>query len=277
MTATKINIGFSPCPNDTFIFDALVNGKIDTEGFSFEPVLEDVETLNQWATAGKLPITKLSFRALLDELDQYRILRAGSALGKGCGPLLISKRAIPAGEVEGCSIAIPGIHTTANMLLSYAFSGAVRRTPVLFSAIEDEVAAGHYDLGLIIHESRFTYQQKGLRLVMDLGAYWEKETGYPIPLGGIAVHRSIPVPEQKIIDRLIRRSLEYAFSRYPALPPFVTENAQAMDPSVMRAHIDLYVNDFSLDLGEEGKAAIGKMLSLLPGGQTRKDASDIFV
>lgn len=263
MKDKHFRIGFSPCPNDTFIFDALIHGKIDTEGFTFDPVLEDVETLNEWALEGKLPISKLSFRAIMEVLEQYRILNAGSALGQGCGPLLVSKQPREVTEIETSRIAIPGMHTTANMLLHFAFPGAKQTTPVLFSRIEDEVAAGHYDLGLIIHESRFTYKQKGLQLVMDLGDFWEKTTGYPIPLGGIAIQRSIPAPIQKTIDRLIRKSVEYAFNHYPTLAPFVIEHAQTMEESVMRNHIDLYVNDFSLDLSDKGKAAVQKMLSLL--------------
>lgn len=260
-----LTIGFSPCPNDTFIFDALVNGKIDTGNLRFEPVLEDVETLNEWAFKEKLAISKLSFRALLDVLDQYRILNAGSALGKGCGPLLVAKKDIRPSEVGNCSIAIPGTHTTANMLLNFAFPNATNRTPVLFSEIERAVVNGLYDLGLIIHESRFTYQEKGLRKIMDLGEHWEKETGCPIPLGGIAIHKSVAPDTRKLVDKLIRDSLQYALDRYPVLSPYVTEHAQEMKESVMRKHIDLYVNNFSLDLGSEGKKAIQKMLSQIRG------------
>jgi 1,4-dihydroxy-6-naphthoate synthase len=269
-------LGFSPCPNDTFIFDALVNGKIDTEGVQVSAVLEDVETLNEWAFSGKLDITKLSFRALLDVTGRYAILHAGSALGKGCGPLLVSREDIPADSIPDCSIAIPGAHTTANMLLDHAFPGARNRREVLFSAIEEEVLSGRCDLGLIIHESRFTYRQKGLKKVMDLGAYWEKTTGCAIPLGGIAVRRDIPRPEQQKIDRLIRRSLEYSFDRYPSLSEFVTAHAQEMEPSVMRQHIELYVNDFTRDLGPEGTAAILGMRRLIPGMNGADEAS-LFV
>lgn len=271
-----LKIGFSPCPNDTFIFDALVNGKIDTGSLRFEPVLEDVETLNKWAFQGRLAITKLSFRAMLDVLDQYRILNAGSALGKGCGPLLVAREGMRLPEMAQCGIAIPGEHTTANMLLDFAFPGAKKRTPVLFSEIEDAVANGQYDLGLIIHESRFTYRKKGLIQVMDLGEYWEKQTGCPIPLGGIAIHKNIPSDIQKEVDVLIRKSLEYAFALYPQLSPYVVKNAQAMDEAVMRQHIDLYVNHFSLDLGAEGKKAIQKMLSLVSDGASIRTGA-VFV
>jgi 1,4-dihydroxy-6-naphthoate synthase len=255
----KITLGFSPCPNDTFIFDALVNGQIDTGDFRFDPVLEDVETLNQWAFEGKLDVTKLSFRALLDVLDRYRILHSGSALGKGCGPLLVASRDIPPDQIPESTIAIPGTHTTANMLLSFAFPHAEKREPVLFSRIEDAVLEGKFDLGLIIHESRFTYEEKGLKKIMDLGAYWEEHTGNPIPLGGIAVRRDMAWEEQKQIDRLILESLDYSLKRYPALSSYVQSHAQEMEPAVMRRHIELYVNDFSRDLGEAGMQAIERM------------------
>lgn len=257
-----VTIGFSPCPNDTFIFDALVNGKIDTGTLRFEPVLEDVETLNEWAFQGKLDITKLSFRALLDVLDTYALLQSGSALGQGCGPLLISRDEITPGEVAGKSIAIPGVHTTANMLLGFAFPDAVRREAIVFSEIEDAVLDGRFDMGLIIHENRFTYAARGLKKVMDLGAYWESKTGCPIPLGGIAIKKDIPREVRRQTDALIRESLAYSHAHYPELSSFVTDHAQAMEESVMRSHISLYVNDFTRELGERGKNAILTMGSI---------------
>lgn len=260
----SLTIGFSPCPNDTFIFDALVNGKIDTGALRFEPVLEDVETLNEWAFQGRLDITKLSFRALLDVLDTYSVLQSGSALGQGCGPLLISREEITPEEVAGKSIAIPGVHTTANMLLGFAFPDAVRREAILFSEIEDAVLDGRFDMGLIIHENRFTYAARGLKKVMDLGAYWETKTGCPIPLGGIAIKNEIPREIRTQTDALIRESLAYSHAHYPELSSFVTDHAQAMEESVMRSHISLYVNDFTRELGDRGKKAILKMGSLLP-------------
>ena len=263
MTRT-LTLGFSPCPNDTFIFDALVNGGIDTGGLRFSPVLEDVETLNEWAFQGKLDVTKLSFRALLDVLDTYSILQSGSALGQGCGPLLISREEISPEQVPSRRIAIPGEHTTANMLLSFAFPGAQRREAMLFSDIEDAVLDGRFDLGLIIHENRFTYAARGLKKVMDLGEYWEKQTGCPIPLGGIAIKKDIPKDIREKTEALIRESLAASEARYPELSPFVTSHAQAMEESVMRSHISLYVNDFTRDLGARGKKAILKMGSLVP-------------
>lgn len=252
----KLTIGFSPCPNDTFIFDALVNGKIDTGGIIFEPVLEDVETLNRWAKEEKLDISKLSFPALFQMADRYAVLSSGSALGNGVGPLLIAKEAIALEHVAAKTIAIPGLNTTANFLLSFAFPEADKRTPVLFSDIESNVLQHKFDVGLIIHENRFTYAQKGLHKLMDLGQHWEEKTGLPIPLGCIAVKRAFAKDVQQKINALIYRSLQYAFKNYPQLPPYVEAHAQEMDRAVMRQHIDLYVNDFSLNLGIDGEKAI---------------------
>jgi len=252
----KLTLGFSPCPNDTFIFDALINKKIDTEGLEFDAVLEDVETLNEWALQGKLDITKLSFPAFFQSLDKYVLLNSGSALGKGVGPLLISENEQEISNVELSSIAIPGLNTTANMLLGFAFPYARNKKPMLFSEIEDAVLAGKTDLGVIIHENRFTYQQKGLHKVMDLGEYWESKMKMPIPLGGIAVKRNIDAAIQEKIDNLIRKSLEYAFTNYPLITDYVKQHSQTMSEDVMRQHIELYVNNYSIDLGVEGKNAI---------------------
>src|SRR3989337_268590 len=210
----KLTLGFSPCPNDTFIFDALVNKKIDTGSLEFETVLEDVETLNQWALEGKLDITKISFPAFFQSLDNYVLLNTGSALGKGVGPLLISSLASGSTDfkITDQSIAIPGINTTANLLLSFAFPAATNRIPMIFSAIEDAVLTGKTDLGVIIHENRFTYQQKGLHKVMDLGENWEEKMKMPIPLGGIAISQSVKRTTALKVNELIRKSLEYAFS-----------------------------------------------------------------
>lgn len=258
MTAVMtLTLGFSPCPNDTFIFDALVNQKIDTGGLTFDVVMEDVETLNLWALGGKLDITKLSFPAFFQSLDHYLLLQSGSALGKGVGPLLVSATELTGeANVDTKKIAIPGVHTTANLLLSYAYPHARFKTPVIFSAIEDMVLSGRADLGVIIHENRFTYRQKGLFRVSDLGEYWERQTGQRIPLGGIAARRKLDAGTVKKVDHLIRQSLEYAFANYPLVPDFVQEYAQAMDQSVMRQHIQLYVNDYSLELGDGGRLAI---------------------
>jgi len=254
----RLTLGFSPCPNDTFIFDALVNKKIDTGGLQFDVVLEDVETLNLWAMEAKLHVTKLSFAAFFRSTQHYILLNAGSALGQGVGPLLITKEQAQYSteDVENSTIAIPGENTTANLLLSFAYPRAMKKKPMLFSAIEDAVLQRKTDLGVIIHENRFTYQQRGLHKVVDLGEYWEQKMKAPIPLGAIAIQRRIETPVSEKVDRLIRQSLEYAYANYPALTDFVTQNSQEMSEDVMRQHIELYVNNYSLDLGPEGRTAI---------------------
>ncbi|HEX2608584.1 MAG TPA: 1,4-dihydroxy-6-naphthoate synthase [Flavisolibacter sp.] len=251
-----LSLGFSPCPNDTFIFDALVNQKIDTEGLQFQPVLEDVQTLNGWAAEGRLDITKLSLPALFNSLQEYAILSSGSALGEGVGPLLIGKKMVNVPDVAKCRIAIPGENTTAHFLLRFAFPGQLNKIPMLFSEIEQAVLDEKVDLGVIIHENRFTYQQKGLHKICDLGEVWQERVKSPIPLGCIAVKRSLPESIQKQVDRLIRKSLEYAYKTYPEIADYVKSHSQEMDEAVMRKHIDLYVNDYSLDLKEDGRKAI---------------------
>ncbi len=256
----RFTLGFSPCPNDTFIFDALVNKKIDTEGLDFEVFLEDVQTLNQWAMQGKLDISKISYGVLPLLLHQYRLLEAGGALGKGVGPLLISRQPRPLTAINNGTIAIPGQQTTAHLLFSLAFPEARQKEFMVFSDIEDAVLSGRVDCGVIIHENRFTYQQKGLTKLMDLGEFWEKETGAPIPLGGIVFREDLDQALSKKVNALIRKSLEYAFSHYPTLSDYVKAHAQEMDESVMRQHIDLYVNNYSLSLGKEGEKAIQTLL-----------------
>lgn len=257
----RFTLGFSPCPNDTFIFDALVNKKIDTEGLDFEVFLEDVQTLNQWAMQGKLDISKISYGVLPLVLHQYRLLEAGGALGKGVGPLLISRQPKPIKDVNTSTIAIPGQQTTAHLLFSLAFPEAAQKEFMVFSDIEDAVLSGKVDCGVIIHENRFTYQQKGLTKLMDLGEFWEKETGAPIPLGGIVFREDLDPAMSKKVNALIRKSLEYSFKDYPALSDYVKVHAQEMDEHVMRQHIDLYVNNYSLSLGEDGEKAIQTLLA----------------
>lgn len=257
----KFTLGFSPCPNDTFIFDALVNKQIDTGGIEVEVVLEDVQTLNEWALQGRLDITKLSYGVLPLVLHDYVVLSAGGALGKGVGPLLISRAdGITASQVTEGTIAIPGEHTTAHMLFSLAFPAARRKQFLVFSQIEDAVLQNKVDAGVIIHENRFTYQDKGLVKLMDLGAYWEAQTGSPIPLGGIVMKRSFDKALQQKINGLIRASVEYAFAHYPLVTDYVKLHAQEMSEQVMRQHIDLYVNNYSTDLGTEGRAAVQQFL-----------------
>jgi 1,4-dihydroxy-6-naphthoate synthase len=274
----KLSLGFSPCPNDTFIFDALVNKKIDTGEFSFDVVLEDVETLNRWALEGKLDITKLSFPAFFRSQEHYVLLNAGSALGKGVGPLLISKReqALSAEEIARATVVLPGANTTANLLFSFAYPGATNKKFMVFSDIEDTVIKGEAELGVIIHENRFTYQQKGLHKVKDLGEYWEEKMKVPIPLGGIAIKKRIPHSKAIEVDRLIRKSLEYAFAQYPLITGYVKQHSQAMSEEVMRQHIDLYVNNYSLDLGEDGRDAIRTLQEVfLAAGAARNH--DLFL
>lgn len=255
----KLTLGFSPCPNDTFIFDALVNQKIDTEGLQFDYVLEDVQTLNEWAAAGKVDITKLSFPALFDHADQYEMLQSGAALGKGVGPLLIAKAPVDAADFSSKSVAIPGINTTANFLLQFAFPALQKKSTYLFSQIEDAVLQEEVDLGVIIHENRFTYQQKGLHKVADLGEIWEQQQQLPIPLGCIAIKRSFPNDLISKVERLITSSLQFAFDNYPKVPAFVTAHAQEMQPDVVRKHIELYVNNYSLHLGDDGRRAVDRL------------------
>jgi 1,4-dihydroxy-6-naphthoate synthase len=251
-----LTLGFSPCPNDTFIFDALVHHKIDTEGLNFEFELLDVETLNQKALKGAFHITKLSYHAFAYVANEYILLNAGSALGKGCGPLLIAKKPMSATEITNGKVAIPGEMTTANFLFSLEYPEAKQKTAVVFSQIEDRVLNGTFDAGVIIHENRFTYAQKGLVKISDLGAEWEKNTGFPIPLGGIAIQRSFPLELQQTVDRLIKKSIVFAFDNPSVSMPFVRQHAQEMDENVRMQHINLYVNQYSINLGEEGKKAV---------------------
>ena len=258
----KLTIGFSPCPNDTFIFDALVNNKINTGGLSFDVILEDVETLNQWAIQGKLDITKLSYGVLPLVLKNYIVLNSGSALGTGVGPLLIRNERSATKNVEDQIIAIPGEHTTAHLLFSLAYPDAKNKIFLRYNEIEEYVVSGKGP-GVIIHENRFTYQDKGLVKITDLGDYWEKVTGNPIPLGGIGIRRSVPNEIIIKMDALIKESIEFAYkNNYRELDNYVKIHSQEMSEEVMRKHIDLYVNNYSLDLKMEGRAAIEKLLNV---------------
>ncbi len=252
----QIKIGYSPCPNDCFIFDALVHKKIDTGKYTFEPILEDVETLNKWAMEGKLPVTKLSYHALVYVLDKYALLKSGSALGFNCGPLLISKKEIRDPETEIKSIAIPGKLTTANFLLSIAYPKLQNKTELVFNEIEDAVLNGKFDAGLIIHENRFTYEQKGLKKVCDLGEFWDGLIHAPIPLGGIVASKNLDERTRSDIDALVKKSVQYAFANPESSMSYVKQHAQEMSEVVMKKHIALYVNEFSVDLGEVGTKAV---------------------
>jgi 1,4-dihydroxy-6-naphthoate synthase len=254
----KLTLGFSPCPNDTFIFDALIHHKIDTEGLEFEVFYDDVETLNQKAFRGELDITKLSYHAFAYIVDKYVLLDAGSALGFGVGPLLISKFEFSISDLNNADykVGIPGKYTTANFLLGLALPKATNKQEMVFSEIEDALLDEKIDVGLIIHENRFTYQNKGLKKIIDLGDYWEKLTGCAIPLGGIVANRKLPLDVQHKINRVLKKSVEFAFANPKSGLEFIRSHAQEMSEDVMYKHIELYVNKYSLDLGEEGRKAI---------------------
>jgi 1,4-dihydroxy-6-naphthoate synthase len=258
----KLSLGFSPCPNDTFIFDALIHHKIDTEGLEFEVFYDDVETLNQKAFRGELDITKLSYHAFAYVADKYVLLDPGSALGYGVGPMLISDVEISISDLENnpdYRIGIPGKYTTANFLLGLAFPNAKNKVELVFSDIENAVLEGRVDVGLIIHENRFTYQDKGLKKIIDLGDYWEKQTGCAIPLGGIVANRNLPLDVQHKVNRVLKKSVEFAFANPRSGLEFIRSHAQEMSEEVMYKHIDLYVNKYSVELGEEGRKAIKLM------------------
>ncbi len=272
----NISIGFSPCPNDTFIFDALINKKIDTEELSFIESLEDVETLNSHAIESKYDVTKLSYGVYPAVKENYVILNSGSALGTGVGPLLISNTTDQQISVEDQMIAIPGINTTAHFLFSIAYPNAVKKVFLRYDEIESFVLEGK-GLGVIIHENRFTYLDKGLKKIIDLGEFWENENHVPIPLGGIVVKRSLDKKIQQKIDGLIKKSIEYAFSNYPELNDYICSHAREMSEDVMRKHIDLYVNNYSLSLGDAGRNAIRKMMEFFNKKNEMIVLSDLFV
>ena len=260
----NLSLGFSPCPNDTFIFDAMIHQKIDTEGLNFEVVFDDVETLNQQAFRAELDITKLSYHAYAYLTDNYVLLHSGSALGFGVGPLLIcNKNEYSTLDMEILSpltsnlrIGIPGKYTTANFLLSTAFPNAKNKIEMKFFEIESALLNDQIDLGVIIHENRFTYQDKGLKKIIDLGEYWEDLTNGPIPLGGIMIKRNLPEEIKQKVNRIIRRSVEYAFDHPESGFDFIRSLSQEMSTEVIKKHIDLYVNKFSIDLGELGRKAV---------------------
>ena len=252
----NFSLGFSPCPNDCFIFDALVHKKIDTHGIDFTVLMEDVEALNNRAFKQELDVTKLSYHAFIYLTQYYALLNSGSALGFNCGPLLVQSSKFKVENIDKATIAIPGKYTTANFLLSLAFPDAKNKTELLFSDIEGAVLSHQVDAGLLIHENRLTYEEKGLEKIIDLGEFWDSLIHAPIPLGGIVVKRTIDLKLQKTIDSLIKQSVEFAFANPESCMGFVKQHAQEMSEEVMKKHIALYVNDFSIDLGTIGKNAI---------------------
>jgi len=258
----KLTLGFSPCPNDTYIFDAMVHGRIDTEGLEFDYFLADVEELNRKALASEVDITKMSYHAYAYVAKNYLILDSGSALGHRNGPLLISKNMIELSDLANSRIAIPGKYTTANLLFSIAWPEAINKTEYLYSDIEEAILSGEVDAGLIIHETRFTFHKKGLKKIADMGEYWEILTGLPIPLGTIVINRAVADDISQKVNRILRRSLEYAKNDSFASNDFVSENAKEMDRKVMSSHIKLFVNEYTLNLGKKGREAIHTLFSI---------------
>lgn len=261
MSSLKIRLGLSPCPNDTFICDALLNQKIDTEGLEFEAVFADIESLNHMAFRKEIDLVKVSYHAFLSLAKDYLLLESGSALGHDCGPLVIADKEFELHNIGGLSVVIPGKFTTANLLFTLAFPDVTNKTEMLFSDIPEAVARKKADLGLLIHESRFTYQQKGLKTIMDLGSFWEGMTGHPVPLGAYIISRKTSVTLQEKINRVLRRSVEYAIENPESSNEFVKSQAQEMDNEVISAHIGLYVNQYTRALGEEGHDAIYSLFS----------------
>ena len=257
----RLSLGFSSCPNDTFVFDAMIHGKVDTEGLSFAPVIADVEELNKRAFTALSDITKISYHAYPYIADNYVLLNSGSALGRGNGPLLISRRMYSDSEITQIRIAIPGRLTTANLLFSIFYPDATNKTEMIFSDIENAILEGRADTGVIIHESRFTYQSKGLMKIADLGEKWEKFSGQPIPLGGIVARRSLGEEVLNKIDRVLGRSVEFAFSNPESSRDYVKLHSQELDDQVINQHIELYVNRFTVALGNEGRLAVSKLYS----------------
>jgi len=258
-----VSLAFSPCPNDTFIFYALVHGKVDLEGLRFDFRMTDVEELNRWALEKRTDMIKVSFHAWLSVRDQYRLLDSGSAMGFGNGPLVVAGSRIPDDRIADAIVALPGEHTTAHLLFSIAFPEAKNKVFMLFSEIEDAILSGKADAGVIIHENRFTYETKGLVRIMDLGEYWEALTACPVPLGGIAACEGLGEELLGKLNRIMRRSVQYAMD-HPAEPMgFVREHAQEMDEALMKKHIALYVNRFTLNPGEDGRRAIKTLIDFI--------------
>ncbi len=257
---SKYSFAFSPCPNDTFMFEAIVNNRIDLRGYDFDIHLDDVAQLNQSAAQSQFDISKISYNAYSLVSNQYQLLKSGSALGHNCGPMLIARNEIRKEDFQSCSVAIPGINTTANLLLSLAFPELTIKKEYVFSEVEDALMRGDVDLGLIIHENRFTYEERGLIKIQDLGEYWESTTKCPIPLGGIAIKRSIPQNIKEDMEAILRESIQFAFANKAIVQPYVSSHAQEMDIKVMQSHIDLYVNQQSIDLDVSAKQGIERLI-----------------
>jgi len=271
-----LSFGFSPCPNDTFMFEPIVSKKVVSENLSFDFHLHDVEKLNQNAFLEKYDVTKLSYNAFTKLSDRYQLLNSGSALGNNCGPILVSKKNFKLEDIPKIKIAIPGKNTTAYLLLQFAFLSLSHVSEMVFSDIEESVLTGDCDAGLLIHENRFTYEKKGLIKLMDLGSFWEQKTGYPIPLGGIAVRRSLPENVKSEIDKLLFDSISYAFSHPKSGLDYIREHAQEMNDDVMFSHIQLYVNKYSQDLGDKGKSAVWQMFEFATNKSLDTEAKNVL-
>ncbi len=255
----KLKLAISSCPNDTFMFDALINGKIDVGDYQFELIIADIEELNKMVLDGLPDVAKLSYHSYFKVMDHYQLLNSGSALGENCGPLIICKQKIYPDELSDCKIAIPGINTTANLLLKLLFPEVNQTKEYLFSDIEDVVLSGECDAGLVIHETRFTYQNKGLKLIADLGKLWEDRYNLPIPLGGIAIKRSLSENIRKEIDMMLKKSIEFALKNPKSSMEFIKLHAFEMNNDVLMKHVALYVNNYSINLGEKGKLSVKKL------------------
>lgn len=256
----NLTLGFSPCPNDTYIFHALVHGLVETPGIAFLERLEDVETLNRLALEGALDVSKVSYHALGFLRDEYLLLRSGGALGRGCGPLVVTKGAVSMEKLRGKPIAVPGRYTTAALLLRLFDPSLDNLVYLPFNEIMAGVARGEFAAGVIIHESRFTFPDHGLTKLLDLGEWWEGETGCPIPLGGIVARRSLGRETVAAIDASLRASVAHARSNPSDAAAYIRAHSQEMSGEVCAAHIGLYVNDFSLQLGTEGELAVTTLL-----------------
>jgi len=256
----RLKIHISTCPNDTFMFDALLHHRLDTEGLEFDPYLADIEVLNTMAVDGVPDITKCSYAVLPEILDQYQVLSSGSALGRGNGPLLVSKKPLNKENLKDLSVAIPGKRTTANLLMKNLFPELKDKREMVFSEIIPAVASGQVDAGVLIHEGRFIYPDHGLHLVADLGVEWEGKYGLPLPLGAIAVRRSLPGEVKRKIDRLLSHSVRFAFEHPEASRQFIKQHAQELNDAVIQSHIDLFVNEFSVHLGNTGRRAVQQLI-----------------
>ena len=275
---SKFSFAFSPCPNDTFMFEAIVNKRIDLRGYEFDIHLDDVSQLNQSAAKGQFDISKISYNAYSLVSEQYQLLKSGSALGHNCGPLLIAKSEIAKEDLKNCSVAIPGANTTANLLLSLAFPEMENKQEYIFSEVEDALVRGDVDLGLIIHENRFTYEERGLVKIKDLGEYWESTTHCPIPLGGIAVRRSLPQDVKQDIEDILRDSIQFAFAHKEVVQPYISSHAQEMDEKVMQSHINLYVNQQSIILDVPAKQGIERLIKEIKNLYPSRNIQDpIFI